>query len=299
MNLQDLTPVATSSSISKLLKGQFGKTYDFSSIGHAEARKLLSRANEAIAKYKNKNGIHASETNPQYMKAFMIKEAATKRINELLSENQQEPQMKLDYVKALKKVAAGGSLSESEIKALRVSAGLRKVLENRQHAIAFIKRIVENKRMQGRRLNESEIDSAQVVLAAQDIADQVQDMIEKFADIQYKELPALQDGIRKEMGVDVATQFNDSVLASLQELTSALETAKTDLSNAVASLTGDEPLGTGDLDLGDMDGEMDADVDVDMDVDADLGDEDEEDFDLDFEEEPEDEELMDLGREKR
>mgnify|MGYP006282626341 CR=1 FL=1 len=299
MNLQELTKTVNSAEISRLLKKQFGKEYNLSTMGLHESKQLLSKANKAIAKYKQHNGIHNSETDPSYMKMFMVKEAATKRINELLSENKQEPQMTNNYVKALKKVAAGGSLSENEIKSLRVSPGLRKVLENRGQAIAFIKRIVENKRKQGRQLNEAEIDSAQVVLAAQDIADQVQDMIEKFADIQYKELPALQDGIRKEMGVDTATQFNDAVLSSLQSLTGALEQAKTDLSNAVAMLTGDEQVGTGDLDLDDIDGEMDVDADVDMDVDADLGREvGDEDFDLDFEEEPEDE-LMDLGRDKR
>jgi hypothetical protein len=299
MNLQELTKDVDSATISELIRKQFGKKYKISSLGLTESKRLLSHVLKSIDEYKNQNGIQRSETDPLYIKMTMVKEATAKRINELLSENKQEPQMKSNYVQALKKVAAGGSLSVNEVKSLRVSAGLKRVLENQQTAIAFIKRIVENKRMQGRQLNEAEIDSAQVVLAAQDIADQVQDMIEKFADIQYKELPALQDGIRKEMGVDTATQFNDAVLSSLQSLTGALEQARTDLTNAVAMLTGDETVGTGDLDLDGIDGEMDVDADLDLDVDADMDDEGDEDFDLDFEEEPEDEELMDLGREKR
>jgi urease gamma subunit len=297
MNLQDLTPSVTSKQIANLLRAQFGKKYDLSGLSLKESKELLSRSSKALNKYREVKNLHESQNDPAYVKLLMLKEAAEKRIQE-----HQESKMKNSYVQALKKVASGGRLSESEIRRLKVSKGLRGILESKQQSLAFIKRIVENKRAKGRQLNEAEIDSAQVVLAAQDIADQVQQMVEKFADIQYKELPALTDGIRKEMGVEQADAFNQSVLGTLQEVTGSLEAAKAELNTAIAGLTGEE-IGQ-DLDMGNMGDELDVDMDADMGMgdDADLGlDEpaaDPGEFELDLDAE-EDEELADLGRERR
>jgi len=126
-------------------------------------------------------------------------------------------------------------------------------------------------------------------------------MIEKFADIKYKELPALHDSIRNAQGVDQAESFNTQLVGSLDSLTSSLEQAKADVNNAVAELTGQEvAAGAGDLDLdgfgGDeMGGELDLgmgdEMDMDLDLDGDGGE-----FDLDLEA---DDEAVDLGRERR
>ena len=119
-------------------------------------------------------------------------------------------------------------------------------------------------------------------------------MIEKFADIQYKELPALHDSIRNSQGVAEAEQFNATVLDSLQTLTQSLEVAKADVNNAVATLTGQEVASAvNDLDMDDLDGEMDVDMDMEVGDDGDLGAE----FDMEFE--PDDEEVGELGRERR
>lgn len=299
MNLQDLTPKLTSTGVASQLKKQFGKEYQVDSMNLKESKALLDRTNTLMAQYKKANTVFESESDPRYMKLLLLRDAASKRISEI-SESQKI--MKSDYVKALRHVAGGGTLSEAQLAKLQVSAGLKRVLENRDNAIMFIKRIVENKRTQGRQLNEAEIDSAQVVLAAQDIADQIQTMIEKFADIQYKELPALKDGIRKEMGVETAESFDSSVQSSIQSLTGALETAKNDISNAVAGLTGEEMPGPNDLDVDGMGDELDMGMDDGMGMDDEMGMGGDDELDMDMELDlggEEDEDLADLGREKR
>jgi len=231
----------------------------------------------------------------------MVEEATSKRIADLVEsytnkENSGSRTMTNNYVRALRAVASGKKLSESQIKSLKVSRGLRHILESRKLAVGFIRKIVEQKRSNNVPLMEGEIDSAQTVLAAQDIADQIQSMIEKFADIQYKELPALHDSIRNSQGVAEAEQFNASVLDSLQTLTQSLEVAKSDVNNAVATLTGQEVASAvGDLDIDGLDGdELDIDVNPDDEMPGeDLGDE----FDVSFE--PDDEEMSSLGRERR
>jgi hypothetical protein len=147
-----------------------------------------------------------------------------------------------------------------------------------------------------RRLREaSEIQQAQVVLASQDMVDQVQKMSEQVSSMQFKDLPALVDQIKNEVGVDQATQFNGDASAALSGLLQNLSGAKQQLEQALGVVTGQAAQVPG-ADLG---GDMDADLGADMDADlgADLGDAE---SDLDIDDEEDSNELAtSLGRGRR
>ena len=93
------------------------------------------------------------------------------------------------------------------------------------------------------RLQEaSEVQQAQVVLASQDMVDQVQGMSEDISAMQFKDLPALVDQIKNEVGVDQAMQFNTDATAALSGLLQNLQTAKTQLEAALGVVTGQAPV---------------------------------------------------------
>ena len=132
-------------------------------------------------------------------------------------------------------------------------------------------------------LKESEVQQAQVVLASQDMVDQVQGMLEDITELQFKELPALVDSIRNQIGIDQATQFNTDATAALTGLVQNLQTAKTSLESALGVVTGQQSApvvpGTDDVaaEIGD---EVAADLDdlaadAELDLDAAADDEDE------------------------
>ena len=89
-----------------------------------------------------------------------------------------------------------------------------------------------------RRLAESEIQQAQVVLASQDIVDQMQKMIEQVTALQFKDLPALVEQIKNEIGVDQAAQFNNDATAALAGLVQNLQASKQQMEGAVGVVTG-------------------------------------------------------------
>ena len=91
---------------------------------------------------------------------------------------------------------------------------------------------------QRRRLQESEVQQAQVVLAAQDMVDQMQKMIEQVTAMQFKDLPALVEQIKNEVGVDQSAQFNNDATAALAGLVQNLQGSKQQLENAVGVVTG-------------------------------------------------------------
>lgn len=120
-------------------------------------------------------------------------------------------------------------------------------------------------------VENEEVEKSQVVLAAQDMVDQIQKMLEDVGQMQVKELPALVSSIESEIGVNESQTYNDAVSAQLDTLSASLKESSSALKNALNSLTGqtvDAAFDAG-ADLG-ADVGMDAGLDAGMN--ADMGD---------------------------
>ena len=147
---------------------------------------------------------------------------------------------------------------------------------------------------EGRRLREgSELQTAQVVLASQDMIDRIQGMMEDISEMQFKDLPALTDSIKNDMGVEQASQFQSQAAAALTNLLAAVQAGKTELEGAQGVLTGAAPQvpGAAPAAAGGMPAAAPAggDIEADLSLDANLP-----------AEEPEDETpAASLGRERR
>jgi hypothetical protein len=125
-------------------------------------------------------------------------------------------------------------------------------------------------------LKESEVQQAQVVLAAQDMVDKMQGMLEDVSELQFKELPALVDSIKNQVGVDQAAQFNTDATAALTGLLQNIQGAKQQLDQALGVVTGQAAPSTAGADLGaDIGAEVGADMGAEAGADmaADAGDE--------------------------
>lgn len=136
---------------------------------------------------------------------------------------------------------------------------------------------------------ESELQQAQVVMAAQDMVDQIQGIMEDVSEMQFKDLPALTDAVKNDMGADTAAQFQTQAAAALTNLLAAVQAAKTEMESAQGVLTGQAPVVPGQEPALPAAGEEELDLDLDTEVPA---------------EEPEEESeeeisVADLGRERR
>jgi len=85
----------------------------------------------------------------------------------------------------------------------------------------------------------SEVQQAQVVLAAQDMVDKMQKMLEEITALQFKDLPALVDSIKNEVGAQQATQFNADATAALSGLVQNLQGGKQQMEAALGVVTGE------------------------------------------------------------
>ena len=88
-------------------------------------------------------------------------------------------------------------------------------------------------------VENEEVQKSQVILAAQDMIDSIQKMLEQISKMNVEELPAVVDGISNEIGSNESEQFNQSVGTSLNTLQQALSTAKQELQSALGTITGE------------------------------------------------------------
>lgn len=87
-------------------------------------------------------------------------------------------------------------------------------------------------------VENEEVEKSQVILAAQEMVDSIQKMVEEVSDMLVKELPAVVDGVNSEVGANEGQQFNDSVSQALTGLQASLTEAKNGLQGALNSITG-------------------------------------------------------------
>lgn len=87
-------------------------------------------------------------------------------------------------------------------------------------------------------VENEQVEKSQVILAAQEMVDSMQKMIEQVSDMLVKELPAVVDGVNSEVGTSEGQQFQDQVTQALTSLQAALTGSKTGLTGALAVITG-------------------------------------------------------------
>jgi hypothetical protein len=88
-------------------------------------------------------------------------------------------------------------------------------------------------------IKESEMDKAEVTLAAKDMVDKIDAMIEDVGQIKSEELLPLVDKVRDEVGQAAADTLKSSVDTAMADLETALQSARSSLDNAARTVAGD------------------------------------------------------------
>jgi len=119
------------------------------------------------------------------------------------------------------------------------------------------------------RIEESaDLDTAEVLLAAKQMADDLQKMAENLASMQVEDLMSITNAMKEEVGTAEAEAFNQAAESAISSALESVKAANEGVSNAVLAAQG-QPVAT------DMDAPMDAPADMpagdDMDVDVDMG----------------------------
>jgi len=246
MKLQELSAPTPSKQIAQVFESYFGSRIRFDQLTRGQTQSMLGKVRGILGEHRQTSARHSSEQNPKYLQLVMMEQALTTRLKEAalpIAPAGQQPAPTTGaapapttgaapkdpkLAAALKKSAAGQSLNPDEQKLVAGAAMMQ--AESRFRRMA-------------RSLNESEIQQAQVVLAAQDMVDKMQSMLEDVSELQFKELPALVDSIKNQVGIDQATQFNADATAALTGLLQNIQGSKQQLDAALGVVTGAAPAG--------------------------------------------------------
>jgi hypothetical protein len=162
--------------------------------------------------------------------------------------NQKKTRLMLNRVTGLLKEARrSGSAAQTSPSYLKLVM-MEQMLSNHYQDIRVKTSIV---------VENEEVEKSQVILAAQDLVDQIQKMIEQVSKMNAEELPAVVNGISNEIGTAESETYNQSTSQSLTTLLQSLSTAKSDLTSNLGQITGAESAAPDAFDSGVEDGEMD------------------------------------------
>jgi DNA anti-recombination protein RmuC len=240
MKLQDLAAPQKIKQIAKVMESHFGKSIAFESISKRQAHDMLNRVRGLISEHRRQPEFHSSERNPAYLKLVMMEQALASKLSEqevaaTTASAGQNPQQ----AAAMKSAEMQKQQKQRQDRRREIDAQMAELTKEKAELNKPMP-TMENHSLR-RKLKESEVQQAQVVLASQDMVDQVQKMIEQVTSMQFKDLPALVDQIKNEVGVEQAQQFNADATAALAGLTQNLQGSKGQLETALGVVTGQAP----------------------------------------------------------
>ena len=223
MKLHELGAQRPTQQIARVIEGQLGRDFDIDRVPARRLPTLLHRVQGILAEHRQGPQWHTSERDGAYLNLVMMERAIRARITELdtpMAIDVNSPETK----QTLRKAETGQNLTRDE--------------QNTITAMALMKK---ESRKNPRRLREqSELQTAQVVLASQDMIDRIQGMLEDISEMQFKDLPALTDSIKQDIGMDQATQFQTQASQALTTLLGAVQAGKVEMEAAQGTLTGQQ-----------------------------------------------------------
>ena len=268
------------------LNQQLNKVYrwqlSLNTITENDASQMLQTISSKIKKIKSTSQAHHAERNPQYMEAVMVGKILETWKNEMATKRTRlsEAMRRIDRYCAV-------NLNERELTPteLKKRDHYKGALEKREGEFtkrygprgdevmyATATKMAKNESyILPPALTEGEIEQARVTMAARDLADSVQDIVEKISDMQNEKLPALVSAMKDQIGMEQANQFSEATKTTLATLLDAANSARDALDNASRSVGGGQPMDMGGGDDMDMGNDMGGGEETAPDMNAPLG----------------------------
>lgn len=222
MKLTDIAKL-DSATLNAKMEAKLGWSINTGKLKVEDARAMLENVTGKLATIRNSNKIHVSERDPHYTGMLMAQQV----LESFISEKAKSPYA-IGMASAMKQTGDTPPLKKSTItKAHKIA----KSIEKNESIESAVKRMI----------NEDEVTQAQSVMAAKDMVDSLQGMLEDIGRMVNEQLPPLTDSIRSNIGDSQAQAFNDSVTGTLNGLLGQLQTARQSVNDAVLGLTGQAP----------------------------------------------------------
>ena len=148
----------------------------------------------------------------------------------------------IDYSKLTLEKASRLNRSVAEnINKIRSTYGTHKTETNPKYMeLLMVREALGRWIAEHRQLNEGEMGKSEAILAAKDMVDSIQDMLEKVSKMQVEQMPALIDTIRDQIGNEQADAFKNSVGQLLAGMLDSMTQAREQADGAARQLAGEQ-----------------------------------------------------------
>ena len=149
---------------------------------------------------------------------------------------------KLDYSRmTYSKAQALNNLVSENISRIRRSYGVHTAERNPKYMeLLMVRESLGRWISENQHLMEGEIGKSEAILAAKDMVDSIQDMVERVSKMQVEQLPALIDTIRDQIGMQEADAFKQSMGDLLTNISQALGEARETADTSARALAGEQ-----------------------------------------------------------
>jgi len=108
----------------------------------------------------------------------------------------------------------------------------------------------DGKTMKTKVKESTDLEQAEVMLAAQELVDELQKMVENLAEMQVQKLMPIVDAMKEQVGFEIAEAYNSAADAALAGLLDQAKAAKEGLENATLAARGEAPAAPMPTDMG-------------------------------------------------
>ena len=257
-----LTDIAHTSSqeLNSKMQAKLGWSVQLDKLSVTEANDMIASIDNKLNGVRRSNRLHESQNDKAYTGMLLARKVlesfiAEARVSEKAASKSQQQ-------------AAGAALAAKRGKAPKsglkgASKSMMGMSKAELEKIAGTKHKGLPKHVGESRLTEDEVSQAESMMAAKDMVDSIQGMLEDVSRMLNEQLPPLTDNIRGTMGSEKADAFNSAATASLTTLLGSVQQARTSMDSAVRSMTGEAaPVAVPSMDAGD---DMAADAGDEMD----------------------------------
>jgi hypothetical protein len=248
MKLDHMQTKLSADKMNKILETRFGFRIELDTLTPAKAVSIAETLDKKLVSLRNSKDYHKAENNPQYMEMMMVRESLVKWMKDYTPSNG-----------ASMSEYKSGKTSGVKMTPVRESQVVRAITEGRNRAmltrvadLAGQGKPIPAKYMeafvplfkymsQTRTLTEGEVGEAEVKLAAKDMVDTIQGMVEDIGKLLNEQLPPLVDSIREQpnLGNEKADAFKVAMSTALTNLQSAVAASREEADTAARTLSGE------------------------------------------------------------
>jgi hypothetical protein len=273
MQIREFSQPVTSKKLNESLAKKFGYKLNLEQFSDVQLEDARNKLRTKISQFEMNESYDSMLESPEYQKTRMFLDCINQEIMERdeSKDNDDEEAQKDDedneddeatmkkekteegYIASTvrqraNKLAVPQSWIESTIKKINLGEADRDELK-----AELATRYDLNESQASWMLLEGEEDKAEIIMATKDMVDRITGWLEDVAAMKAEQLLELTDSIREALGSDVAQQYQEQVKPALEAIYTALETSRTGLSTALATVSGGNaptmgaPVGGADL----------------------------------------------------